>query len=130
MFNFICTYLELGQQSEQDKEQSNSQGDDDSIHCLSLEESMEATAEDQENLADLEKRIVTTYCSQTSDTITITLSLVSKTTCTNSQDLNKASTERTECQTMDGIFLSVNEYATLLEKASFPSNFRDNLAKI
>ena len=31
MFNFKCTYLELGQQSEQDKEQSNSQGDDDSM---------------------------------------------------------------------------------------------------
>ncbi len=29
---------------------------------------MEATAEDQENLADLEKRISTTYCIQTSDT--------------------------------------------------------------
>ena len=91
---------------------------------------MEATAEDQENLADLEKRIVTTYCSQTSDTTTITLSLVSKTIRTDSQDLDKGSTERTECQTMDGVFLSVNEYATLLEKASFSPNFRDNLAKI
>ncbi len=39
---------------------------------------MEATAEDQENLADLEKRISTTYCIQTSDTTTITLSLVSQ----------------------------------------------------
>ncbi len=65
------------------------------IHCLSLEKSMEATAEDQENLADLEKRIVTTYCSQTSDTTTITLSLVCKTIRIDTQDLGKASTERT-----------------------------------
>ncbi len=78
---------------------------------------MEATTEDQENLADLEKRISTTYCVQTSDTTTITLSSYRQ--------------PRTECQTiMDGVFLSVNEYATLLEKASFSPNFRDDLAEI
>ncbi len=46
---------------------------------------MEATAEDQENLADLEKRIFTTYCIQTSDTTTITLSSASQTIRTDSQ---------------------------------------------
>jgi hypothetical protein len=55
------------------------------IHCLLLEKSMEATAEDQENLADLEKRISTTYCIQTSDTTTITLSSASQTIRTDSQ---------------------------------------------
>ncbi len=93
------------------------------IHCLLLEKSMEATAEDQENLADLEKRISTTYCIQTSDTTTITLSSASQTIRTDSH-------ARTECQTIDGVFLSVNEYATLLEKASFSPNFRDDLAEI
>ncbi len=46
---------------------------------------MEATAEDQENLADLEKRISTTYCIQTRDTTTITLSSASQTIRTDSQ---------------------------------------------
>ncbi len=31
MLNFKCTFLELGQKSEQDKEQSNSQGDHNSL---------------------------------------------------------------------------------------------------
>ncbi len=83
---------------------------------------MEATAEDQENLADLENRISTTYCIQTSDTTTITLSSASQTIRTDSQGQS--------AKTMDGVFLSVNEYATLLEKASFPPNFRDDLAEI
>ncbi len=123
-------YLELGQQSVQDKEQSNSQGDDDSLPVTG-EVHGSNSAGDEENLADLEKRIVTTYCSQTSDTTTITLSSPSAITIrTDSQDLDKASTVEKECQTMDGVFLSVDEYATLLKKASFSPNFRDEVAKI
>ena len=128
MFNFKCTYLELGQQSEQDKEQSNTQGDNDSLPVTG--EVQGGNCQRSGKSCRSRKRIVITYCTQTSDTITITLSSASQTIRTDSQDLDKASTERTECQTMDGVFLSVNEYATLLEKASSSPNFKEDLAKI
>ena len=35
-----------------------------------------------------------------------------------------------ECQTMDGVFLSADEYASLLAKASFCPNFSEDLIKI
>ena len=35
-----------------------------------------------------------------------------------------------ECQTMDGVFLPAEEYSSLLAKASFCPNFRDDLIKI
>ncbi len=126
MFNFKCTYLELGQQSEQDNE--NTQGDDDSLPVTGEVEG--GNCQRSGKSCRSRKRIVITYCTQTSDTITITLSSASQTIRTDSQDLDRASTERTECQTMDGVFRSVNEYATLLKKASSSPNFREDLAKI
>ncbi len=71
--------------------------------------------------------------SQASNATTITLSLHSQEASTESQDLYTSklpSVAEKECQTMDGVFLSADEYASLLAKASFCPNFSDNLIKI
>ena len=72
--------------------------------------------------------------SQKSDTTTITLSSPSQMITMDSQDLSPVyklpNVAEKECQTMDGVFLSVEEYASLLQKASFCPNFSDDLIKI
>ena len=70
---------------------------------------------------------------QRSDATTITLSSPSQKIGMDSSDefgmcaKNCAEKER---QTMDGVFLSTNDYETLLKKASFCPNFRNDLNKI
>ena len=69
--------------------------------------------------------------SQKSDRTTITLSSPSQMITMDSQDLSPVyklpNVAEKECQTMDGVFLSVEEYASLLQKASFCHNFSDDL---
>ena len=71
--------------------------------------------------------------SQTSNATTITLSSPSQAASTESQDLYMSKlpnvTEK-ECQTVDGVFLPADEYASLLARASFCPNFREDLIKI
>ena len=68
--------------------------------------------------------------SQGSDTTTITLSSPSQTVSIDSQDHSTPNLQEKECQTMDGVFLSAEEYALLLKKASFCPNFNEDLVKI
>ena len=68
--------------------------------------------------------------SQESDTTTITLSSPSQTVSIDSQDHSTPNLQEKECQTMDSVFLSAEEYALLLKKASFCPNFNEDLVKI
>ena len=68
--------------------------------------------------------------SQASDTTTITLSSPSQTVSIDTQVQLKPNLEEKECQTMDGVFLSAEEYALLLKKASFCPNFNEDLVKL
>ena len=71
--------------------------------------------------------------SQMSDATTVTLSSPSQTVGMDSSDefgvYAKKCAEK-ECQTMDGVFLSTNDYETPLKKASFCPKFRNDLVKI
>ena len=68
--------------------------------------------------------------SQESDTTTITLSSPSQTVSIDSQDHSTPNLQEKECQTMDGVFLSAEEYALLLKKTSFCPNCNEDLVKI
>ncbi len=71
--------------------------------------------------------------SQASNATTITLSSPSQEASTESQDSYTSklpSVAEKECQTMDSVFLSADEYASLLAKASFCPNFSEDLIKI
>ena len=70
--------------------------------------------------------------SPNSNATTVTLSSPSPAASTKSHDLfnTMPSVAEKECQTMDGVFLSAEEYASLLAKLSFCPNFRDDLIKI
>ena len=71
--------------------------------------------------------------SQTSDATTITLSSPSQTIGMDSGDefgANSKNFAEKECQTMDGVFLSTNDYKALLAKATFCPNFKNDLIKI
>ena len=68
-----------------------------------------------------------------SDATTITLTSLSQTSGMDSSDefsvCAKNCAEK-ESQTMDGVFLSTNGYEILLKKASFSTNFKNDLIKI
>ena len=70
-----------------------------------------------------------------SDSTTITLSSPSQTIGMDGGDefsngTNPKNFADKECQTMDGVFLSTNDYETLLKRATFCPNFRNDLIKI
>ena len=76
-----------------------------------------------------------TINSQMSDSTTITLSSPSQTIGMDGGDefsngTNPKNFADKECQTMDGVFLSTNDYETLLKRATFCPNFRNDLIKI
>ena len=71
---------------------------------------------------------------QSSNAITITLSSPEQTVghWEESQDISgtTSTVAEKECQTTNGIYLSNDEYESLLKKASFCSNFQNDLLKI
>ena len=76
-----------------------------------------------------------TINSQMSDSTTITQSSPSQTIgMDNGNEFSNGTNPKNfadkECQTMDGVFLSTNDYETLLKRATFCPNFRNDLIKI
>ena len=118
------------QVSDHDKQQGSSQAAT-STATLSSQDltSLDNSDQSTENL-QIEPE---TMSSQMSDATTITLSSSSQTIGMDSSDefgvCAKNCAEK-ECQTMDGVFPSTNDYETLLKKASFCPNFRNDLVKI
>ena len=81
----------------------------------------------------IEKMDIHNDDSKTSNATTITLSSPSQAASTESQDSYKPglpNVAEKQCQTMDVMVLSAEEYGSLLAKASFCSNFSEDLIKI
>jgi hypothetical protein len=78
---------------------------------------------------DLKQLLVTN--TQSSDVTTITLSSPDTLIEIDSEEFpNTTKTEEKQCQTTGGVYLSHDEYESLLKKASFCPNFQNDLLKI
>ena len=123
-------HLVTSQVSDHDKQQSSSQA---ATSTATLPSQNLTTLNNSDQANENLKIEPETMSSQKSDATTVTLSSPSQTIGMDSSDefgvCAKNCAEK-ESQTMDGVFLSTNDYESLSKKASFCPNFKNDLIKI